>query len=206
MTHCRATSGGTRSTLPAARGGASSRPSRQGVCLGSATAASCDAQLRSVVLTLAVRIDSRSRAGHNAFSTQQLAKLHSTNPLERFSGEIKCRGQRHLTQRGRQHRLVGTILLEQKDEWAAQRTLYITLASIGSVSDEPVVSLPAVAAWPSRPKPASRSPLKLHQHQGRDLVASDGLQWASVTPRAWAVVDQLRKTTLVPSHQRFHLI
>ena len=47
---------------------------------------------------------------------------------------------------GAGHRLVGAILLEQNDEWAVQRARYITLESIAPISDDPLVSLPAVAA------------------------------------------------------------
>jgi putative transposase len=43
-------------------------------------------------------------------------------------------------------RLVGAILLEQNDEWAVQRARYITLESITSISDDPIVSLPIVGA------------------------------------------------------------
>lgn len=38
-------------------------------------------------------------------------------------------------------RLVGAILLEQNDEWAVQRARYMTLESVASVSDDPIVSL-----------------------------------------------------------------
>ena len=41
-------------------------------------------------------------------------------------------------------RLVGAILLEQNDEWAVQRARYMTLESVASVSDDPIVSLPHV--------------------------------------------------------------
>jgi putative transposase len=43
-------------------------------------------------------------------------------------------------------RLVGAILLEQNDEWAVQRSLFMTLESLTALSDDPIVSLPAVAA------------------------------------------------------------
>ncbi|CAN5297213.1 hypothetical protein BH10PSE8_BH10PSE8_02270 [soil metagenome] len=74
-------------------------------------------------------------------------KLHSTNRWS-LNGEIKRRtevvcifpNEAAIT------RLVGAILLEQNDEWAVQRARYITLESIAPISDDPIVSRPAVAA------------------------------------------------------------
>ncbi len=43
-------------------------------------------------------------------------------------------------------RLVGAILLEQNDELAVQRCRYMTLESVGALSDDPLVSLPIMAA------------------------------------------------------------
>jgi putative transposase len=43
-------------------------------------------------------------------------------------------------------RLVGAILLEQNDEWAVQRARYMTLETIAPMSDDPIVSLPALAS------------------------------------------------------------
>ncbi len=43
-------------------------------------------------------------------------------------------------------RLVGAILLEQNDEWALQRARYMTLETIATLSDDPTVSLPAIAS------------------------------------------------------------
>ena len=43
-------------------------------------------------------------------------------------------------------RLVGALLLEQNDEWAVQRGRYMTLESIAQSSDDPSVTLPAMAA------------------------------------------------------------
>lgn len=43
-------------------------------------------------------------------------------------------------------RLVGALLLEQNDEWTVQRTRYMTLETIASMGDDPVISLPAAAS------------------------------------------------------------
>ena len=81
------------------------------------------------------------------FPQQHRAKLHSTNPHERFNGEIK----RHTDVVGifpdeaAITRLVSAILLEQNDEWAVQRSRYMSLETIAPLSDHPIVSLPAVA-------------------------------------------------------------
>ncbi|HWZ39136.1 MAG TPA: hypothetical protein VNY08_12630 [Bradyrhizobium sp.] len=37
-------------------------------------------------------------------------------------------------------------LLEQNDEWAVQRARYMTLETIAPLSDDPTVSLPAIAS------------------------------------------------------------
>jgi len=42
-------------------------------------------------------------------------------------------------------RLVGAILLEQNDEWAVQRSRYMTLESVAQLGDDPLVSLPQLA-------------------------------------------------------------
>jgi hypothetical protein len=42
-------------------------------------------------------------------------------------------------------RLVGALLLEQNDEWAVQRARYMTLETISQMSDDPLISLPALA-------------------------------------------------------------
>lgn len=38
-------------------------------------------------------------------------------------------------------RLVGALLLEQNDEWAVQRSRYMTLETIATMSDDPLTSL-----------------------------------------------------------------
>lgn len=42
-------------------------------------------------------------------------------------------------------RLVGVLMLERNDEWAVSRR-YMTLETIGTLSDSPQTSLPALAA------------------------------------------------------------
>ena len=43
-------------------------------------------------------------------------------------------------------RLVGALLLEQHEEWAVQRARYMTLESIAPIGNDPIVSLPPLAA------------------------------------------------------------
>ena len=82
-----------------------------------------------------------------SFPKEHRAKLHCINPIERINGEIKRRtdvvgifpNDEAIV------RLVGALLLEQNDEWAVQRARYMTLETISQMSDDPLVSLPAVA-------------------------------------------------------------
>ncbi len=107
-------------------------------------------QLRPTVPKLAALMDNAETdvLAYMTFPTQHRAKLHSTNPLERLNGEIKRRTEvvGIFPNEAAITRLVGAILLEQNDEWAVQRARYITLESIAPISDDPIVSLPAVAA------------------------------------------------------------
>ena len=82
------------------------------------------------------------------FPAQQGAKLHSTNPLERLKGEIKRRSDvvGIFPNEAAVTRLVGALLLEQNDEWAAQRARYISLETIAPLSDDPSLRLPAPSA------------------------------------------------------------
>ena len=82
------------------------------------------------------------------FPAAHRLKLHSTNPLERLNGEIKRRTEvvGIFPNEDAIVRLVGAILLEQNDEWAVQRARYMTLETIAPLSDDPAVSLPALAS------------------------------------------------------------
>jgi putative transposase len=107
-------------------------------------------QLRPKVQKLARLMDEAEPdvLAYMTFPKDHRPKIHSTNPLERVNGEIKRRtevvgifpNEEAIT------RLVGAILLERNDEWAVQRARYMTLETIAPLSDDPIVSLPALAS------------------------------------------------------------
>ncbi len=107
-------------------------------------------QLRSSVPKLSALMDSAEEdvLAYMTFPTQHRTKLHSNNPIERLNGEIKRRtevvgifpNEEAIT------RLVGAILLEQNDEWAVQRSRYMTLESVAGLSDNSLITLPNMAA------------------------------------------------------------
>jgi len=114
-------------------------------------------QLRPKVPKLAILMDEAETdvlgldprvLAYMTFPAQHRAKLHSTNPLERLNGEIKRRTEvvGIFPNEAAITRLVGAILLEQNDEWAVQRARYMTLETMTTLSDDPLVSLPAMAA------------------------------------------------------------
>jgi putative transposase len=107
-------------------------------------------QLRPKTPKLAALMDEAEAdvLAYMAFPAAHRTKLHSTNPIERLNGEIKRRtevvgifpNEEAIT------RLIGAILLEQNDEWAVQRSRYMTLETMAPLSDDPLVSLPVAAA------------------------------------------------------------
>ncbi|BAU89038.1 MULTISPECIES: IS256 family transposase [Methylobacteriaceae] len=107
-------------------------------------------QIRPKVPKLAAPLDAAEPdvLAYMSFPVAHRVKLHSTNPLERLNGEIKRRTEvvGIFPNEAAITRLVGAILLEQNDEWAVQRSRYITLESIAPIGDDPLVSLPTLAA------------------------------------------------------------
>jgi len=82
-----------------------------------------------------------------SFPKQRWAKLHSTHPIERLNGEIKRRTEvvGIFPNFDAIVRWVDALLLEQNDEWAVQRSRYMTLETIATMSDDPLISLPAAS-------------------------------------------------------------
>jgi putative transposase len=107
-------------------------------------------QLRPKLPKLAAFLDQAESdvLAYMTFPAQHRAKLHSTNPIKRLNGEIKRRTDvvGIFPNEDAIVRLVGAILLEQNDEWAVQRARYMTLETIAPLSDDPAVSLPAIAS------------------------------------------------------------
>lgn len=82
-----------------------------------------------------------------AFPKDHWAQIASTNPLERVNKEIKrCSDVIGIFPNDAVViRLVGALMLEQNDAWAVS-CRYMTLETIGSLSHNPVVSPPILAA------------------------------------------------------------
>ncbi|MFC7478559.1 IS256 family transposase [Dankookia sp. GCM10030260] len=107
-------------------------------------------QLRPKVPKLAALMDSAEEdvLAYMAFPAPHRPKLHSTNPIKRLNGEIKRRTDvvGIFPNEDAVVRLVGALLLEQSDEWAIQRSRYMSLEAISAVSDTGPVRLGAVPA------------------------------------------------------------
>src|SRR5688572_21552937 len=106
-------------------------------------------QIRPKIPKLATLMDSAEQdvLAYMTFPKQHWTKLHSTNPIERLNGEIKRRTEvvGIFPNDDAIVRLVGALLLEQNDEWAVQRSRYMTLETIATMSDDPLISLPAAS-------------------------------------------------------------
>ena len=104
-------------------------------------------QMRPKLPKLATLMDGAEEdvLAYMTFPAQHRAKLHSTNPVERLNAEIKRRtdvvgifpNEASIT------RLVGAILMAQTEEWAVQRSRYMTLETLAPIGDDAPVSLPA---------------------------------------------------------------
>jgi transposase-like protein len=107
-------------------------------------------QLRPRVKKLAELMDQAESdvLAYMSFPVAHRPKLHSTNPIERVIGEIKRRTEvvGIFPNDEAIVRLVGAVLLEINDEWAVQRSRYMSLETIAPVSDDPIVRLSAVPA------------------------------------------------------------
>ena len=99
------------------------------------------AQLKQVVDGLQVRFTQAAtlladavedRLAHKHFLTEHRTWLHSTNPLERLNKEIKRRSNVVGSSPNLPAllRLVGTILMEQHDEWAVADRRYFSAESM----------------------------------------------------------------------------
>ena len=137
-------------------------------------------QLRPKVPKLATLMDEAEPdvLAYMTFPAQHRAKLHSTHPLERLNGEIKRRTEvvGIFPNEAAITRLVGAILLEQNDEWAVQRSRYMTLRP-----SRPSPMIPSSACQPWRTdQPGLAGP-----HAGlRQLHHAQGHDHRSLIPRA----------------------
>lgn len=104
-------------------------------------------QMRPKLPKLATLMDSAEEdvLACMTFPARHRLKLHSTNPVERRNGEIKRRTDLVgiFPNEAAIRRLVGAILMERTEEWAIQRSRYMTLETLAPVCDDPAVSLPA---------------------------------------------------------------
>ena len=107
-------------------------------------------QLRPRVPKLAGFMDQAETdvLAYMSFPKDHRTKIHSNNPIERLNGEIKRRTEvvGLVPQTNRPSSAWSTPYCSNTDEWAVQRSRYMTLESVAPLSDDPLVSLPAVAA------------------------------------------------------------
>ena len=81
-----------------------------------------------------------------SFPREHWTQIASTNPLERVNREVKRRADviGIFPNDEAIIRLVGALMLETNDEWAVARR-YMSLETLGRVTENPTVRLPAVA-------------------------------------------------------------
>jgi putative transposase len=107
-------------------------------------------QIRPKAPKLATLMDSAEHdvLAYMTFPKAHSTKLHSTNPIERLNGEIKRRTEvvGIFPNDDAIVRLVGALLLEHNDEWAVQRSRYMTLETIATMSYGLLINLPAAAS------------------------------------------------------------
>jgi putative transposase len=107
-------------------------------------------QLRPKLPKLAAPLDEAEPdvLAYMSFPAAHRARLHSMNPIDRLNGEIKRRTEvvGIFPNEAAITCLVEAILPEQNDEWAVLRARCVTLETIASLSDDPIVGLPPVPA------------------------------------------------------------
>lgn len=85
---------------------------------------------------------------HMTFPKAHRQQIHSTNPLERLSAEVKRRTEvvGIFPNDAAIVRLIDAMLLEQSGEWNLQKR-YIQLEGFQAVSDYPKAKLSAIIDW-----------------------------------------------------------
>ena len=102
-------------------------------------------QLRSKGPRLGACID-RSEVdvlAHMGFPAQHRSKIHSTNPLERLSKEVKRRADAVgiFPNEGSIVRLIGAVLLEANDEWQLQHR-HLQTEAMAEPTPSPIDAVP----------------------------------------------------------------
>jgi putative transposase len=108
-------------------------------------------------------------------SKQHWAKLHLTKPIERLNGEIKRRTEvvGIFPNHDSIVRLVSALLLEQNVEWAVQRFHHMTMETIATISDSPLISV--TAASDTNPAPGMNRGSLSTSYPGRRSGADGSL-------------------------------
>ncbi len=112
-------------------------------------------QLRSVITQLEVHFPKAMEVLENAeddifafmvFPKSHHPQIYSTNPLERLNKEIRRRGNvvSIFPNRAAVLRLIGSVLVEQQDEWLSGEKRYMSLESMVLLKNEAVSFFPAL--------------------------------------------------------------